>query len=79
MHFVQKGKIENSTCVAQIATYFLTESHRLEDLVPKATFAPIDILDHIHAVLHCPCYRENYKEFPKIVKALAQSLLGSSG
>ncbi len=30
------------------------------------TFAPIDILDYIYAVLHSPRYRETYKEFLKI-------------
>lgn len=30
------------------------------------TFAPIDILDYIYAVLHSPKYRETYKEFLKI-------------
>jgi predicted helicase len=30
------------------------------------TFAPIDILDYIYAVLHSPTYRERYKEFLKI-------------
>jgi predicted helicase len=30
------------------------------------TFAPIDILDYIYAVLHSPTYREKYKEFFKI-------------
>jgi len=30
------------------------------------TFAPIDILDYIYAVLHSPSYRERYKEFLKI-------------
>lgn len=30
------------------------------------TFAPIDILDYIYAVLHSPNYREMYKEFLKI-------------
>jgi predicted helicase len=30
------------------------------------TFAPIDILDYIYAVLHSPMYREKYKEFLKI-------------
>ena len=30
------------------------------------SFAPIDILDYIYAVLHSPTYRENYKEFLKI-------------
>jgi predicted helicase len=32
----------------------------------KDTFAPIDILDYIYAVLHSPTYREKYKEFLKI-------------
>src|SRR5699024_2785616 len=27
------------------------------------TFAPIDLLDYIYAVLHSPGYREKYKEF----------------
>ena len=35
-----------------------------EPLYP--TFAPIDILDYIYAVLHSPTYREKYKEFLKI-------------
>jgi predicted helicase len=30
------------------------------------TFAPIDVLDYIYAVLHSPAYRERYKEFLKI-------------
>jgi predicted helicase len=32
----------------------------------SVTFAPIDILDYIYAVLHSPKYRETYKEFLKI-------------
>jgi predicted helicase len=32
----------------------------------KSTFAPIDILDYIYAVLHSPTYREKYNEFLKI-------------
>ena len=32
----------------------------------KNTFAPIDVLDYIYAVLHSPSYREKYKEFLKI-------------
>lgn len=32
----------------------------------RTTFAPIDILDYIYAVLHSPSYREKYKEFLKI-------------
>lgn len=32
----------------------------------EGTFAPIDILDYIYAVLHSPKYRDTYKEFLKI-------------
>lgn len=32
----------------------------------NGTFAPIDVLDYIYAVLHSPTYRETYKEFLKI-------------
>jgi hypothetical protein len=32
----------------------------------KDTFAPIDLLDYIYAVLHSTTYREKYKEFLKI-------------
>jgi predicted helicase len=32
----------------------------------ECTFAPLDILDYIYAVLHSPTYRERYKEFLKI-------------
>jgi len=34
--------------------------------VSQTTFAPIDLLDYIYAVLHSPNYREKYKEFLKI-------------
>jgi predicted helicase len=37
-----------------------------EKKTTKDTFAPIDILDYIYAVLHSPTYREKYKEFLKI-------------
>jgi predicted helicase len=32
----------------------------------EKTFAPVDILDYIYAVLHSPSYREKYNEFLKI-------------
>ena len=32
----------------------------------SGTFAPIDLLDYIYAVLHSPSYRESYKEFLKV-------------
>jgi predicted helicase len=34
--------------------------------VSPTSFAPINILDYIYAVLHSPAYRERYKEFLKI-------------
>ncbi|TAE48324.1 MAG: hypothetical protein EAY69_05350 [Cytophagales bacterium] len=37
-----------------------------EKQIGNDTFAPIDILDYIYAVLHSPNYREKYKEFLKI-------------
>jgi predicted helicase len=37
-----------------------------EKVSTRNTFAPIDILDYIYAVLHSPAYREKYKEFLKI-------------
>ncbi len=32
----------------------------------EATFAPLDIIDYIYAILHSPSYREKFKEFLKI-------------
>ncbi|NJK94010.1 MAG: N-6 DNA methylase [Bacteroidales bacterium] len=40
---------------------FTTEKEITHD-----SYAPIDILDYIYAVLHSPTYREKYKEFLKI-------------
>ena len=37
-----------------------------EKEITKDTFAPIDTLDYVYAVLHSPTYREKYKEFLKI-------------
>ena len=37
-----------------------------EKIDEKNTFAPLDVLDYIYAVLHSPKYRETYKEFLKI-------------
>ncbi|MBK8828072.1 MAG: N-6 DNA methylase [Saprospiraceae bacterium] len=55
----------NPEIVKQIAeklgSTFTNEKEKTED-----TFAPIDILDYIYAVLHSPTYREKYKEFLKI-------------
>lgn len=51
--------------VAQIASGLgLKFTNEKEDR--DGTFAPIDLLDYIYAVLHSPAYREKYKEFLKI-------------
>ncbi len=55
----------NEEIVNQIADRLgLTFTNEKE--TTKDTFAPIDILDYIYAVLHSPTYREKYKEFLKI-------------
>jgi predicted helicase len=55
----------NPEIVKQIAEKLgLTFTNEKE--TTENTFAPIDILDYIYAVLHSPAYREKYKEFLKI-------------
>lgn len=55
----------NMEIVNQIATGLgLTFTNEKEETLN--TFAPIDLLDYIYAVLHSPTYREKYKEFLKI-------------
>tara|TARA_R100000935_G_C2839155_1_gene170032 strand:- start:565 stop:3786 length:3222 start_codon:yes stop_codon:yes gene_type:complete len=55
----------NSQIIDQIAQKlvltFTNEKEQSED-----TFAPIDLLDYIYAVLHSPSYSKKYKEFLKI-------------
>ncbi len=55
----------NTAIVKQIAEK-LGLTFTSEKEATKDTFAPIDILDYIYAVLHSPTYREKYKEFLKI-------------
>jgi predicted helicase len=55
----------NTEIVKQIAEK-LGLTFTSEKETTKDTFAPIDILDYIYAVLHSPTYREKYKEFLKI-------------
>jgi predicted helicase len=55
----------NTEIVKQIAEKLGLEFTN-EKETSKGTFAPIDILDYIYAVLHSPNYREKYKEFLKI-------------
>jgi predicted helicase len=55
----------NKEIVNEIAKKLsLTFTNEKED--DKNTFAPIDILDYIYAVLHSPNYRRKYEEFLKI-------------
>lgn len=55
----------NQDIVEQIASKIgLSFTDEKEDI--HGTFAPIDLLDYIYAVLHSPKYRETYKEFLKI-------------
>lgn len=55
----------NAEIVKQIAEN-LGLTFNSEKETTENTFAPIDILDYIYAVLHSPTYREKYKEFLKI-------------
>jgi predicted helicase len=48
--------------IAQETGLLFTEEKTEDD----KTFAPIDILDYIYAVLHSPAYRTKYKELLKI-------------
>lgn len=55
----------NTEVVGQFASKLeLKFTNEKEDTI--GTFAPIDILDYIYAVLHSPTYRNKYKEFLKI-------------
>jgi predicted helicase len=55
----------NQEIVKQIAEKLgLTFTNEKE--TTEKTFAPIDILDYIYAVIHSPKYRETYNEFLKI-------------
>ncbi|HRK26632.1 MAG TPA: N-6 DNA methylase [Chitinophagales bacterium] len=61
----QRAPNLNTAIVQQIAVGLgLTFTNEKE--TTQNTFAPIDILDYIYAVLHSPAYREKYKEFLKI-------------
>src|SRR5690554_3841905 len=55
-----KAEIVNQIA-EKLGLTFINEKETTEN-----TFAPIDILDYIYAVLHSPTYREKYKEFLKI-------------
>ena len=55
----------NQEIVKEIADK-LTLTFTNEKETTENTFAPIDILDYIYAVLHSPTFRDKYKEFLKI-------------
>ncbi|PRY08381.1 N-6 DNA methylase [Pontibacter ummariensis] len=57
LRFVPEKEGEGRVCFA--------DSPELRDDF-KDTFAPLDLLDYIYAVLHAPSYRSKYKEFLKI-------------
>jgi predicted helicase len=64
-HTAERTPNLNTKIVKQIAEK-LGLAFTNEKETTKNTFAPIDILDYIYAVLHSPTYREKYKEFLKI-------------
>ena len=55
----------NTGIIKQIADSLDLTFTNEKEATPN-TFAPIDLLDYIYAVLHSPTYREKYKEFLKI-------------
>jgi predicted helicase len=55
-----------NTMAEQLGLTFVAEKPTTQNPQPTTSFAPIDILDYIYAVLHSPTYREKYKEFLKI-------------
>jgi len=61
---IEKTPNLNAEIVKQIANK-LGLTFTIEKETTENTFAPIDILDYIYAVLHSPTYREKYKEFLK--------------
>jgi predicted helicase len=64
----EKAELEDIPESASPVCYATSSEVREEFMIsePSHTFAPIDILDYIYAVLHSPTYREKYKEFLKI-------------
>ncbi|MEY2703648.1 MAG: hypothetical protein RLY43_2287 [Bacteroidota bacterium] len=72
LYLYQEGSFEpnkipnlNMEIVNQIAKGIGLNFTNEKEETPN-TFAPIDLLDYIYAVLHSPTYREKYKEFLKI-------------
>ena len=55
----------NNEIIEQISAN-LGLTFTMEKEKTEGTYAPIDILDYIYAVIHSPKYREKYKDFLKI-------------
>ena len=55
-----------NTIADNIDLRFVIEKQQDDKQQDAKTFAPIDLLDYIYAVLHSPAYREKYIEFLKI-------------
>ena len=52
--------------IVKVVSTKLQLTFTIEKTSQANTFAPIDLLDYIYAILHSPTYRETYKEFLKI-------------
>ena len=55
-----------NTIADSLGLRFVIEKQQDDKQQDAKTFAPIDLLDYIYAVLHSPAYREKYIEFLKI-------------
>ena len=51
--------------VKRLGLSFSPEKEKLSTESAPSTFAPVDILDYVYAVLYTPSYREKYKTFLK--------------
>lgn len=72
--YIYQDTIDGNVCTPNLKLEIVVEiSEKLglpfapdSDGGSMESFAPIDLLDYIYAVLHSPKYRETYKEFLKI-------------
>jgi predicted helicase len=55
----------NSEIIKELS-FCLGSTYTWEKETNNDTFAPLDILDYVYAILHSPTYRKKYKEFLKI-------------
>jgi predicted helicase len=64
-HSIERTPNLNQAIVKQISEQLGLQFTTEKEQTP-GTFAPVDLLDYIYAVLHSPTYRTKYKEFLKI-------------